>query len=141
MRGLLLKSPENLPQTSRGDERSRLGEALKRNEPLVQAYSLKDELRQFWQRGSKAAAAKFLDDWCRRAEATGIRVLCTMSHTLRRYRVGLLNWYDHPISTSPLEGTNNKIGLLQRRAYGYRRYDHFKLRLLTLHHAKFTLAG
>jgi transposase len=57
------------------------------------------------------------------------------------FRRGGLNWYDHPISTSPLEGTNNKIGLLQRRAYGYRRYDQFKQRLLTLHHAKFTLAG
>jgi len=141
VRWLLLKNPENLKQTPRGDEHSRLAEALKLNEPLAQAYYLKDELRQFWQQSSKATAAKFLDDWCCRAEATGIRVLRTMSHTLRGHRGGLLNWYDHPISTGPLEGTNNKIGLLQRRAYGYRRYDHFKLRLLTLHHAKFTLAG
>ena len=141
VRWLLLKNPENLKQSPRSDERSRLDEALKLNEPLAQAYYLKDELRQFWQQSSKATAAKFLDDWCRRAEATGIRVLRTMSHTLRGHRVGLLNWYDHRISTGPLEGTNNKIGLLQRRAYGYRRYDHFKLRLLTLHHAKFTLAG
>ena len=145
VRWLLVKNPENLKQTGApsgsGDERSRLDEALKLNEPLAQAYYLKDELRQFWQQPSKTTAAKFLDDWCRRAEATGIRVLRTMSHTLRGHRIGLLNWYDHPISTSPLEGTNNKIGLLQRRAYGYRRYDHFKLRLLTLHHAKFTLAG
>lgn len=138
---LLVKNPENLKQTARVQERSRLDEALKLNEPLAQAYYLKDELRLFWQQSSKTAAAKFLDDWCRRAEATGTKVLRTMSHTLRGHREGLLNWYDHPISTSPLEGTNNKIGLLQRRAYGYRRYDHFKLRLLTLHHAKWTLAG
>jgi transposase len=145
VRWLLLKNPENLKQTGvpsgSGDERSRLAEALKLNEPLAQAYYLKDELRLFWQQSSKADAAKFLDDWCRRAEATGIKVLRTMSHTLRGHRVGLLNWYDHAISTSPLEGTNNKIGLLQRRAYGYRRYDHFKQRLLTLHHAQWTLAG
>ena len=141
VRWLLRKNPENLKQTPRGDERSRLTAALKLNEPLAQAYYLKDELRQFWQQSSKATAAKFLDGWCSRAEATGIKVLRTMSHTLRGHRVGLLNWYDHPISTGPLEGTNNKIGLLQRRAYGYRRYDHFKLRLLTLHHAKFKLAG
>lgn len=141
VRWLLVKNPENLKQTARVQERSRLDEALKLNEPLAQAYYLKDELRLFWQQSSKTAAAKFLDDWCRRAEATGTKVLRTMSHTLRGHREGLLNWYDHPISTSPLEGTNNKIGLLQRRAYGYRRYDHFKLRLLTLHHAKWTLAG
>jgi hypothetical protein len=60
-----------------------------------------------------------------------------MSKTLQGYRFGLLNWYDHPISTGPLEGINNKIGALQRKAYGYRNYEHFKERLLTLHHAKF----
>ena len=75
------------------------------------------------------------------AVGTGIRVHHTMSQTLRGHRVGLLNWYDNPIFTSPLEGANNKSGLLQRRAYGYHHYGHFKLRLLALHHAKFTLAG
>jgi transposase len=25
------------------------------------------------------------------------------------YRPGILAWYDYPISTGPLEGTNNKI--------------------------------
>jgi hypothetical protein len=96
IRWLLLKNPENLKQTARGDERSRLAEDLKLNEPLAQAYYLKDELRQFWQQSSKSAAARFLDDWCRRAEATGVRILRTMRHTLRGHRVGLLNWYDHP---------------------------------------------
>ncbi|MBM3970763.1 MAG: transposase [Planctomycetes bacterium] len=38
------------------------------------------------------------------------------------------------MSTSPLEGTNNKIGILQRRAYGDRHYGHFKLRLFALYH-------
>ncbi len=55
--------------------------------------------------------------------------------------MALLNWYDHPISTGPLEGLNNKIGALQRRAYGYRNYEHIQERLLTLHHTKYTLQG
>ena len=42
VRWLLVKNPENLQQTSRGDERSRLAEALKLNEPLAQAYYLKE---------------------------------------------------------------------------------------------------
>ncbi len=141
VRYLLLKNPENLKQTDRVDEQANLAAALALNEPLSQAYYLKDELRQFWQQPSKAAAEKFLTDWCRRADATGIRVLKTMSKTLLGHRTGLLNWYDEPISTGPLEGTNNKIGLLQRRAYGFRNYEHLKERLLTLHHAKFSLVG
>lgn len=48
VRWLLLKNPENLKQTDRVDESARLNQALQLNEPLFQAYYLKDELRQFW---------------------------------------------------------------------------------------------
>ena len=64
-----------------------------------------------------------------------------MAKTLQAHRSGLLNGYDEPISTGPLEGINHKIGALQRRAYGYRNYEHLKQRLLTLHHTQFALVG
>ena len=141
MRKVRRAPPETLTKTDKIDELARLHEALKLNEPLSIAYYLKDELRQFWKQSSKRAAEKFLEDWCRRADATDIRQLHTMSKTLKAHRTGLLNWYDEPISTGPLEGINNKIGALQRRAYGYRNYEHLKQRLLTLHHTKFSLVG
>jgi transposase len=141
VRWLLLKNPENLTRNPQADERQRLAEALKLNEPLATAYYLKEDLRQFWNQTSILAAERFLDDWCRRANASGIRVLQTMAKTLLAHRTGLLNWYVEPISSGPMEGINNKIGALQRRAYGYRNYEHFKQRLLTLHHTKFTLKG
>ncbi len=53
----------------------------------------------------------------------------------------LLNWYDPPLSTGPLEGLNDKIGAMQRRAYAYRNYEHLKERLLPLHHTKDTRQG
>jgi transposase len=46
-----------------------------------------------------------------------------------------------PISTGPLEATNNKIVALKRRAYGYRDMEFFKLRILGLHEAKRTFTG
>jgi hypothetical protein len=36
---------------------------------------LKDELRLFWEQPTYHAANRFLADWCRRAEASGIRIL------------------------------------------------------------------
>jgi transposase len=140
-RWLLVKNPENLKITDKVDEVTKLNAALKLNESLAKAYYLKDELRQFWCQKSKAQAEKFLEAWCRRASATGIKQLQTMSKTLRQHRQGLLNWYEEQISTGPLEGINNKIEALKRRAYGYRNYDHLQERLLTLHHAKFRLTG
>jgi transposase len=140
-RWLLMMNPENLKQNAKVDEKAQLQEALKLNESLSVAYYLKEDLRQFWNQKSKPAAEKFLEARCRRADASGIRQMQTMAKTLRGHRTGLLNWYDHQISTGPLEGINNKIGALQRRAYGYRNYEHLKERLLTLHHTKYTIQG
>lgn len=49
--------------------------------------------------------------------------------------------YDHRTSTAPLEGTNNKIKLLQRQAFGYPDLNFFKLKLLALHYSQHALVG
>jgi len=64
-----------------------------------------------------------------------------MSNTLSVHRVGLLAYYDIPISTGPLEGTNNKIKTLQRQAYGYRDIEFFRLRIFALHETRYELVG
>ena len=47
-------------------------------------------------------------------------MLQEFANTLRLHRSGLLAYYDCPITTGPLEGTNNKIKTMQRQAYGFR---------------------
>ena len=47
-------------------------------------------------------------DWILYAESTGIRMLRNFAKTLRRHALGILAYYDYPISTGPLEGTNNE---------------------------------
>ena len=139
LRWLLLKNWDNLDESK--NERTRLEEALALNRSLSIAYYLKDDLSQIWQQLDKATARRFLTDWCKRADASGIKVLQTMAKTLQTHREGILNWYDYPISSGPIEGINNKIGALQRMAYGYRDPDYFKYKLYALHDAKFALIG
>ena len=62
------------------------------NEPLSQAYYLKEDLRQLWTQASRAAAEQFLESWCQRAGSAGIAVLQTMAKTLLGYRTAVLNW-------------------------------------------------
>jgi len=138
-RWLLLKNPDNLDD--KRNERQRLHEALELNHSLAVAYYLKEDLRQFWQQPDRRTAERFLKNWCARAEASGIRILQKFANTLRGHRSGLLAWYTDPISTGPLEGVNNKIKLLQRRAYGYRDLELFKLRILSLHTTRYELVG
>jgi transposase len=63
------------------------------------------------------------------------------ANTIEGHRTGLLNWYDCPISTGPLEGTNTKIKALQRQSYGFRDHDFFRLKIYALHETKHALVG
>jgi transposase len=138
-RWLLLKNAANLdPET---DEKKRLNEALKLNEPLATAYYLKEDLRRFWEQPGKRFATTFLDGWIRRAMASGIRILQQMAQTLAAHRSGLLAYYDVMISSGPMEGTNNKIKTMKRQAYGFRDREFFKLKILAIHETKYALVG
>jgi transposase len=138
-RWLLLKNPENLAPERR--ERERLEEALRLNQPLATAYYMKEDLRQIWEQPNKATATRVLDDWIGRAEQSGIKILHKMAATLGVHRHGILAHYDYPISTGPLEGTNNKIKTMQRQAYGFRDHQFFKLKIYALHQTRYALVG
>ena len=138
-RWLLLMNPEHLdPQHN---EQQRLDEALELNAPLATAYYLKEDLRQLWQQPNWRAARKFLTAWCKRALTSGIRILQQFAQTLRKHARGILNYFKFPISTGPLEGTNNKIRTMQRQAYGFRDTEFFKLKIYALHETRYELVG
>jgi len=138
-RWLLLKNPENLDKTK--DEKRRLEEALALNKSLATAYYLKDDLRLFWEQPGKRFATAFLNDWIKRAEASGIKMLKQMAKTLAAHRSGLLAYYDAMITSGPMEGTNNKIKTMKRQAYGFRDHEFFKLKILAIHETKYALVG
>jgi transposase len=139
IRWLLLKNPENLdPKKKEGE---RLERALRLNEPLAIVYYLKEDLRQLWAQPSKAVARQFLKEWQACARASGIRMLERFADTLEEHQEGILNYYDYRISTGPLEGTNTKIQLMKRQAYGYRDHEFLKLKILGLHETRYALVG
>ena len=138
-RWLLLKNPENLDPLR--NEKQRLQDALDLNTPLTIAYYLKEDLRQIWQQTNKANARRVLEDWIRRADVSGVRMLQQFARTLEEHRAGILAFYDYRISTGPLEGINNKIRTMTRQAYGFRDRVFFKLKILGLHQTKYALVG
>jgi len=138
-RWLLLKNPENLDATK--NEPQRLAEILKLNEPLTLAYYLKEDLREVWEQEDRQAAEDHLLFWIAYAEGSGVKMLKKFGRTLQLHAQGILNWYDYPISTGPLEGTNNKIKTMKRQAYGFRDQEFFKLKILALHKTKYALVG
>jgi len=138
-RWLLLKNPENLDPTR--NEQQRLQDALKLNTPLTIAYYLKEDLRQIWSQGNKRTARQVIRDWVARARASGIRMLDQFADTLAEHEDGIVAYYDFPISTGQLEGTNTKIQAMKRQAYGFRDRKFYKLKILGIHESQYALVG
>jgi stearoyl-CoA desaturase (delta-9 desaturase) len=68
-------------------ERARLSDALPKSRALQTMYAMRRELAAVWGRStsSREQLVKQLQDWCQRAESSGIRALAEFSLYLRRY--------------------------------------------------------
>jgi len=137
-RWLLLKSSQKL--NSIKDEHKRLDDALELNKPLATAYYLKEDLGLIWKQETKEQAAEVLWDWCRKAASSGVDMLFKFAKKMVGYKDKILAYYDfNKMSSGPMEGTNNKIKTLQKRAYGYQDMEFFKLKVKALHETKYAL--
>jgi stearoyl-CoA desaturase (delta-9 desaturase) len=74
-------------KTLREPERQELAAALPKSSALQTMYAMRHELAAVWSRStaSREQLVKQLHDWCRRAEASGIRPLAELSQRLRSY--------------------------------------------------------
>lgn len=120
---LLLKNKGNLLK----EEKPRLRALLQLNEALTVVYILKDYLKKLWQYKYVKCAEDFLQNWCSIAEESAIRPVIAFSKTLKRFAYGIINHCRFPIHTSRLEGINNKIKVIKRKAYGFHDVEYFSL--------------
>lgn len=120
---LLLKNKENLLL----DEKPKLKALLKLNEALTTVYILKDYLKKLWHYRYPKCAESFLAQWCSIAVESKIRPVIAFARTLKRYAYGIINHCRFPIHTSRMEGINNKIKVIKRKAYGFHDIEYFSL--------------
>ena len=132
-RYLLLKNKENLTET----QQPRLQKLLALNETLNTVYVLKDQLKMVYYYSNRDRVKQTLDDWCAMAATVPHPAMKAFVKKLRFFEYGILNHADYPIGTSNLEGVNNKIKVIKRRAYGYHDTDYFALKVKQAFPGKF----
>jgi stearoyl-CoA desaturase (delta-9 desaturase) len=73
-----------LPQ----NEHAQRVQVIAESKVLATVYTMRDELAALWQRSAASTEqlVRELEDWCRRAEASGIGALGGFSRRLRSYR-------------------------------------------------------
>jgi stearoyl-CoA desaturase (delta-9 desaturase) len=80
---MLHRDAKSIPAT----ERVKVDDALSKSKVLATVYTMREELAALWQRSnaSKEQLVRHLEDWCLRAEASGIIPLQEFSRRLRCY--------------------------------------------------------
>lgn len=75
------------PATLSADERAQLTEALAKSKALATIYAMRQDLGALWERSTESSEQLLarLQDWCHRAEASGIAPLAQFSVQLKRY--------------------------------------------------------
>ena len=125
----LLSHPQNLTGTARKN----LKLLLAANKRLNTAYLLKESFGQLWDYNREAWARKFFDNWRASLKWQRLKPYEKFAAMIERHWDGLAA-YRKPENKVPLgfvEGLNNKIRVMQRRAYGLRDEEYLRLKVLT----------
>lgn len=125
----LLSNAENL----KGDARSNLKKLLRANKRLNTAYVLKESFSQLWDYRNEAWARKFFEAWRDQLKWQRLEPYEKFAKMIDKHWRGIAA-YCHPenkVALGYVEGLNNKIRVLQRRAYGLRDEEYLKLKILT----------
>lgn len=126
IRRLLLRSRFALDHASRWA----VDRWLEDHSELRELYAAKEALHSLYRiRGLDRAALAFtaLTD---RLAASTLPELQTFRRTLLRWRREILAYFGTGLTNGRTEGFNNKAKLVKKRAYGYRSFRNYRLRLL-----------
>lgn len=92
----------------------------------ARAWRLKEAFRWFWWLPDRTQAESYFAQWYAWAIRSRLDPIKKVARMLQRHRDRILNFFDHQLTNGPMEGLNNKIQSLIKKAYGYRSKERFK---------------
>lgn len=126
---ILLSNRENL--TLEGKASLRL--LMKANKRLQTAYLLKESFGQLWDYQSEGWARRFFENWKNSLKWQKLKPYEDFTKLIEKHWDGIAAHCNmkRKVSLGFVEGLNNKIRVIQRRAYGLRDEDYLRLKILT----------
>jgi transposase len=129
MKWILLSNKENLTH----DGRVSLHTLMKANKRLAKAYLLRESFGQLWSYRTEGWARKFFDNWKEALKWQRLEPYEKFARLVERHWDGIAAYCKPENKVPPgfVEGLNNKIRVIQRRAYGIRDEEYLRLKVLT----------
>lgn len=126
LRKLLRKAHEDLD-----DEGQTLLAVIFDQEPDLQiAYQLKEDFRDWYRLTIPEQAIAILSKWYQKVEDSHLPEWQVVPETLRSRETQIINYFYWPLTNGFTEGKNNVVGVVKRRAYGFRNFSNLRRRFL-----------
>src|SRR5476651_2572939 len=102
------------------------------NKRLNIAYLLQDSFDQLWSYETAGWARRFFDQWCDSLKWQRLKPFDKFAAMIEAHWDGIASYchVDNKVSLGFVEGLNNKIRVIQRRAYGYRDEEYLRLKIV-----------
>lgn len=115
------------------DGKAALKTLFKANKRLNKAYLLKESFSQLWEYKSEGWALKFFDNWRSSLKYQRLKPFEDFANMIASHWDGIAAYIhsEKEISLGFVEGLNNKIRVIQRRAYGLQDQEYLRLKVLT----------
>jgi len=115
------------------DGRESLKKLLKANKLLHTAYLLKESFGQLWGYKREGWARRFFENWLCALKWQRLKPYEEFAKMIDRHWDGIAAFCqsENKVSLGFVEGLNNKIRVIQRRAYGLRDEEYLRLKVLT----------
>lgn len=115
------------------DGRESLKKLLKANKRLHTAYLLKESFGQLWGYKREGWARRFFENWRCALKWQRLKPYEEFAKMIDRHWDGIAAFcqLENKVSLGFVEGLNNKIRVIQRRAYGLRDEEYLRLKVLT----------
>ena len=125
----LLSRKENLTL----DGKRALKKLLSANKRLNTAYVLKESFGQLWSYEREGWARRFFENWQAGLKWQRLKPYEKFAEMIDRHWDGIAAYCrpENKVSLGFVEGLNNKIRVIQRRAYGLRDEQYLRLKILT----------
>lgn len=95
------------------------------------AWHAKEVVRSIYEHTNAELAGEFLDRLAvDLQDETCPPEIRQLGRTLRRWRHEIVAWHRAHVSNGPTEAVNNLIKRVKRVAFGFRRFDHYRIRAL-----------
>lgn len=106
---------------------------LKANKRLHKAYLLKETFEHLWSYNNPTWARKFFENWQSSLRWQRLEPFEKFARMIERHWDGIISYCqpDAKVSLGFMEGLNNKIRVIQRRAYGIKDQEYLRLKVIT----------